>query len=241
MKKKLFTLSFVINLVLVCVLFIGFLKMKYEKRVSDHFDFRRYEIENQQLQQTADSTTRKVVFIGNSITANWINIDPMFFSDNQFVNRGVGGQTSSQILLRFQQDVVNIGATTVVLTVGINDIGEGDGFYNRDFTLDNIKSIVDICEANDIELIITTILPATEIKKNRFTKVKDVHKKIEILNKKINMLAYKYQLGYVDYNKKLRNSDGTFNQNYTFDGLHPNLEGYRIMETLVLEAINKNN
>ena len=233
--KTFFYVSILFNIVLLTVLFVCVYK---HKDVKDHLDFSKYASENAKIKDTNNSDSIKLIFIGNSITANWINLRSSFFFENKFANRGVGGQTSSQILLRFQQDVVDLGIKKVVLNAGINDIGEGDGFYNQQQTLRNIESMIAIAKQNDIQLILSSVLPATDIYVNRFEKIADVQQKIEQLNKEILNLAFQYDLVYIDYNTKLSNQDGTFKESYTFDGVHPNEGGYEIMETLVLQNIN---
>lgn len=232
----LLVISISLNLLLLFTLFLFFYKNANKKEVDDYLNFDRYRSENISFKNDV-TEAYNTIFIGNSITANWINLRPDFFHTNKFLNRGVGGQTSSQILLRFQQDVVDLGIKTVVLNVGINDIAEGDGFYNKNFTIQNIKSIIAICKANNINLILTSVLPVTEIRKDRITSIKNVQFKIEELNKEILKLAVSNDLRYIDYNKNLKNTDGKFNDLYTFDGVHPNEEGYKIMESIILKEL----
>lgn len=147
MKKRLrifFALSFTFNLALLLTFFYYVYKERVRK---EYFSFEKYREINKQL--SVDDNIR-AVFIGNSITENWMNIDPDFFIENGFLCRGIGGQTSSQLLLRFRQDVVELCPKVVVINAGANDIGQGDGFYDVDFTFDNIKSMSDIAKANNI-------------------------------------------------------------------------------------------
>lgn len=234
MKSKNHTsyLSILLNIVLLLII-VYCVYSRNDK--TTYFDFSKFE--NSAPKQEYNNTV--ICFVGNSITANWINLDYDFFKSNSFVNRGVGGQSSSQILLRFQQDVIFLNPNKVVLNTGINDIGEADGFYKKEFTVQNIQSIVDICKANDIEIILTAVLPATDIRINRFSSISDVQSKIIGLNKEIRKLAAANELIYIDYYSKLANEDGTFNELYTFDGVHPNEKGYDIMKELVLSVLNK--
>lgn len=225
--RNILILSFALNVLLL--FYIAWNKKYSINKIEDVLI--SYKVENK-----IDSTKYKTVFIGNSITANWINLSNSFFTENHFLNRGVGGQTSSLILLRFQHDVVDNRVKYAVLNLGINDIGEGDGFYDKRLTLDNLKSMIAICEANKIVPILTTLLPATSINRTRFSEVKDVQSKIEDLNRDITNLANAKNYILIDYNKSLRNTDGTFIEEYTFDGIHPNEKGYKVMEKLFLEA-----
>lgn len=189
----------------------------------------------------SDSLFPKICFVGNSITANWKVLSPDFFSKNGYLNRGVGGNSSNQILLRFQRDIVDIQPNIVVLNCGINDIAESDGFYNQEFTLQNIQSIVDICKANNIVVILSSVLPVGDIKIDRVTTLKGKQHEVIDLNEKVKDLASKNGIMYIDYHSHLKNETNALDKKYTFDGVHPNEEGYKIMERIVLEALNRNN
>lgn len=235
MKRILISLSVLLNIFLVVFLLFNWYLSNAK---SDYFDFmtptyeKRLPIENGQA---------RICLVGNSITANWQNLRPSFFDKNGFINRGVGGHSSSQILLRFQKDVITANPTVVVLNTGINDIAKSDGFYNEEFTLQNIQSIIDICKARNIRLILSSVLPATEISINRVTKLRDMQSVITKLNRRIELLATNNGLKYIDYHTHLQNEDGTFNNKYNFDGVHPNEEGYLIMEQLLLDALKEIN
>lgn len=235
MKRLFISLSVLLNIFLVLFFLFNWYLTKSE---SEYFDFitptyeKKLPIENGQT---------RICLVGNSITANWENLRPYFFDRNGFINRGVGGHSSSQILLRFQKDVISANPTHVVLNTGINDIAKADGFYNEEFTLQNIQSIIDICKSRHIGIVLSSVLPATEISINRVTKLRDMQSVIERLNKRIKLLARDNGLIYIDYHTLLQNEDGTFNNKYNFDGVHPNEEGYIIMEQLLLDALKELN
>lgn len=183
-------------------------------------------------------TGAKVVFMGNSITEGWVDMRPEFFTANAFTGRGISGQTTSQMLLRFQQDVVALKPKVVVINAGINDIAENAGPYDIDATMGNIVSMVDIAKANKIKVILTTVLPAACIPWN--AQVTDAPEKIILLNDRICDLASKRKLQLVDYFIPALDSDGkSFKSSLTYDGLHPNSAGYAVMEPMVLKAIRK--
>ena len=92
----------------------------------DWANLERFKEENTSIMQE-EITGKRIVFMGNSITEGWSNFDSVFFSENQFINRGIGGQTTPQMLLRFKQDVIDIKANTVIILAGINDIAENTG------------------------------------------------------------------------------------------------------------------
>lgn len=229
-KKYLIALSLFLNFGLM-----GWFGYTYffKKDNSKYFDFIR---ESKDL-PSANGKNISVCFVGNSITANWVNLNHDFFKVNDFLNNGIGGQSSTQILLRFQHDIINNDPDIVILNTGINDIGENDGFYREWFTLNNIQSMIDICKANDIKIILTSVLPATEVKLNRFKSVDNLHEKINSLNSKLYQMSVDNSLIYVDYFNRLVDKNGNFNEKYTFDGVHPNEEGYKIMEEIILEVL----
>ena len=100
------------------------------------------------------------VFMGNSITEGWSMILPDFFSENNFINRGIGGQTTPQMLIRFRQDVINLKPKSVVILAGINDIANNTKFYSIEVIAENIFSMVELAKANGIIPIICSVLPA---------------------------------------------------------------------------------
>lgn len=232
-NKVILLISVCINIVLIAILFYP--KFAGEKTFDTYFSFDRYKSDNISLKRAGNA---KVIFIGNSITQNWININSGFFVSNGYTCRGIGGQTSSQLLLRFYQDVIELNPRVVVINAGTNDIAMGDGFYDPRFTLNNIKAMVDIATENDIKVILTSVLPAKEYKTSRFDTIKDVVPDVEDLNEEIERYAGERSLHFINYNKFLRDENGYFNKNLTFDGVHPNAEGYKVMEELIKPIID---
>ena len=183
-------------------------------------------------------TGAKVVFMGNSITEGWVEMRPEFFTANALTGRGISGQTTSQMLLRFRQDVVALHPKVVIINAGINDIAENAGPYDVNATMGNIVSMVDIAKANKIKVILTTVLPAACIPWN--AQVTDAPQKIIQLNDRICDLAAKRKLQLVDYYAAMLDSDGkSLKAELTYDGLHPNQAGYAVMEPLIMKAIRK--
>ena len=221
---------------LINFLLLGFIGYSYYTESNEKKYFKYIKASNGPIQITTD-TTSVICFVGNSITANWINLSPDFFTNHMFFNKGVGGQSSTQILLRFQHDILSLRPSVVVLNTGINDIGENDGFYKEWFTLSNIQSMIDICNSNNIQIVLTSVLPATEIKINRFKSIDGVHDKIKSLNKGISKLAAENNLIYVNYYDLLVDNQGSFNEKYTFDGVHPNKAGYTKKKKKILPVL----
>jgi len=178
----------------------------------------------------------RVVFMGNSITEAWENMHPEFFEMNLFVNRGISGQTTPQMLLRFRQDVIELKPELVVILAGINDIAENTGPITQDEILNNIISMVELARANKIKVLLCSVLPA-----NRFQwrpSIKPADKVIE-LNKKILDYATKSNLNYVNYYNEMVDDQKGLKYELGEDGVHPNAKGYDIMEAILLKEISQ--
>lgn len=238
MKKILFALSVLLNLALAGYIFYDV----YEKsKTPDFLDIHKYDSENKELMKP-DLDTSRVVFIGDSMTENWKNFSPDFFQSNSYVCRGIGGEVSSQILLRFRQDVVDLNPRIVVINAGINDLINRYLKYNEfatmDLAMNNIRSMADIARANNIEVIMTSILPAGNIKTSTI-ETTDIPQTIDSLNVEIKKFALENGFLYADYNTALRNESGGLNAIYAYDGFHPNKEGYVVMEGVIEIEIDK--
>ena len=190
-----------------------------------------------QSNTTLKSKYTKVVFIGNSITEGWVNNMPHFFASNNYVGRGISGQTSSQLLLRFRKDVIELKPLLVVINVGTNDVAENTGEYNEAFTLGNVASMAQIAEANNIKVILSSVLPATEF--NWRPTVKNVSEKIVSLNQGIKKLAELYKLPYLDYHSALKNNNNGLDFSMANDGVHPTLACYEIMADMAQNIIQQ--
>lgn len=180
-----------------------------------------------------------VILLGNSITELWQKLHPEFFTENGFLSRGISGQTSYQMLLRFREDVINLRPKVVVINAGTNDIAENNHPYVEDRTLGNIISMCELAKANNIKVILTTITPCGfYIWRKDIT---DAVEKIESLNKRIAEYADKNDIPFVDYFTPMAVAEGDkrgwMKEELTKDGCHPTLAGYAIMEPLILEAV----
>lgn len=197
----------------------------------DWAQFGRYEEENAGVKANSGTARPKVVFIGNSITEGWVKAHPEFFKVNNFVGRGISGQTSYQILLRFREDVVALNPEIVVINAGTNDIAENNHFYNERRTLGNIISMAEIAGSNGIKVALSSVLPAARIHWNN--KVGDVAEKVKSLNEKIKAYADEKGLLYIDYYSALIGENAAMKPEYSGDGIHPTPEGYDVMESVV--------
>lgn len=203
----------------------------------DFADFDRYAEANAALPAPAKGEKR-VVFMGNSITDMWASMDPEFFSSHGYIGRGISGQTSYQFLLRFYQDVIALKPKVVVLNYGTNDIAENTGKYDEDRTMRNILAMVDMAKANKIKVILCSTLPAEYFKWRR--DITDCMAKIRHLNDRVRAYAKANKLQYVDYFAAMVTADGrAMKPEYQKDSVHPNLNGYKAMEQIIVPAINK--
>ena len=211
-------------------------KMIDDRLHNDWPNLRRYEDENSRLPQPAPGEKR-VIFMGNSITENWASFDPDFFNNNGYIGRGISGQTSSQMLLRFREDVINLHPAAVVISAGTNDIAQNTGYITLENIFGNIVSMAEIAKTSGIKPILTSILPATEFSWHRGLEPAD---KIIQVNDMIKAYAVKNHLVYVDYWSAMANDKKGLKVELAMDALvHPNLAGYKVMEPLVQRGIEK--
>jgi lysophospholipase L1-like esterase len=203
---------------------------------NEQINLRQYAKANSELPEPAKKEKR-VVFIGNSITQGWAEQRSDFFSSNNYIGRGISGQTSPQLLSRFRQDVINLKPVAVLINIGTNDIAENTGSYDEDFTLGNIVSMSELAKANGIKVILSSITPAGEYPWKK--EVQDVPKKIQSLNAKIKDYAKANKFAYVDYYSSMHDENHALKKTYGTDGVHPNAQGYEIMEKLAKEIISK--
>ncbi len=221
---------------LITLLFsvITFQSFSQITQYQDWANTKRYADENKTLKPPAPNEKR-VVFMGNSITEGWIKHDSSFFSKNNFIDRGISGQTTPQMLLRFRQDVINIKASVVVILAGINDIAENTGPISLEDVMGNIASMAELAKANKVRVILCSVLPANKFPWRQ--QILPADKVIE-LNAMIKAYAKKNKITYVDYYSAMVDDEKGLDKKYTNDGVHPTMAGYAVMEPLVLKAIN---
>lgn len=201
----------------------------------DWANLKRYQEENAKLPAAAANENR-VVFMGNSITEGWKRNHPEFFSENPYVCRGISGQTTPQMLLRFHQDVVALKPKVVVMLCGINDIAGNTGPSTLEMIEDNIAAMTEIARANKIRVVLSSVLPAFDFP---WRKGLEPANKVIELNKWIKAYAESNKLTYVDYFSAMKDERNGLPERLAKDGIHPNKDGYAIMEPLVKEAIAK--
>ena len=189
------------------------------------------------------SKEKKVIFFGNSITQSWSDYTD-FFSKNRYFNKGISGQTTDQMLIRFKKDVVDEEADCVVILAGINDLAENNGPITLDQIFENIKSMVKIANDNNIKVILSSILPAYEFLWNPGIYPSD---DIIFLNKNLKDFCESGYATYVDYHTSMRDKRNGLRDDYTYwrddfngyDGVHPNKKGYLKMERIISKTLKK--
>jgi lysophospholipase L1-like esterase len=174
--------------------------------------------------------------MGNSITESWSTIRPDFFANKPYINRGIGGQTTPQMLLRFRQDVINLKPSAVVILAGINDIAENTGPSTIEMIVNNIVSMAELAKVNNINVILCSVLPVYD-----FPWRQGLEPSIKVLklNKQLKAYANKNELMYVDYFTPMVDECNGLKNEFGIDGVHPNITGYLVMEPLIENAIAK--
>jgi len=196
----------------------------------------KYKNENLAI-ANSKSNEKRVVFLGNSITEGWVEMDKTFFEENNYIGRGISGETSPQLLLRFRSDVIDLKPKLVVIHIGTNDIAENTSPYDEDFTVHNINSMVDLAQANGIKVILASVVPTTTF--GWRPELGDCSQKIIELNQRIKNLADKYDLDFADYHQALKNEVNGMNKDLAEDGVHPTPLGYDVMKSVVEPIIIK--
>jgi lysophospholipase L1-like esterase len=197
----------------------------------DWANFSRYEQAN-----TTITKNPTVVFMGNSITEGWQNADPEFFKENNYVGRGIGGQVTSQMLVRFRADVINLKPKAVVILAGTNDIAQNNGFIKVEHVFENIVSMAELAKANKMKVVICSVLPATVYS---WRKDIDPIQPISELNSKLKEYAKKNKIAYADYFSVMVDERQGLKKEYQNDEVHPNKAGYVVMEEVIQKVLKK--
>lgn len=223
------------KILLIISLVFGIILCANAQKFDEMINLKKYAGANSQYGRPAKGEKR-VVFMGNSITENWAGMRKDFFASNNYIGRGISGQTSSQMLLRFRQDVIDLKPAVVIINAGTNDIAENTGRYNPLLTLGNIKSMAELAEANGIKVILSSVLPAASIPWNK--EVEYVADKIEVLNASIKAYAKEKGFPYIDYYSEMKDKDRALISTYGSDGVHPVAAGYEVMEKVAKPVID---
>ena len=196
----------------------------------DWANFKRYAQANTEV-----TAKPKAVLMGDSITDGWPRANKDFFTDNNYVGRGISGQTTSHMLVRFRKDVVDLHPKYVAILAGTNDIALNNGSITLENILGNIISMCEIAKANKIKPVICSVVPAKAYRWR--PEIKDSAEKIIKLNEMLKEYADANKIPYVDYHSAMTDSEGGLPVELAKDGVHPTPAGYKIMEEILVKVL----
>lgn len=178
----------------------------------------------------------RVVFMGNSITEGWLNEKESFFYTKPYINRGISGQTTPQMLIRFNQDVIDLKPAAVVILAGINDIAGNTGPSTIEMIADNIESMAHLAHANGIKVIISSVLPADDFP---WRPGLEPAPKVQALNQSLYKFATENDFAFLNYYESMSTEEGAMLDHFTNDGVHVTPQGYVHMQSLAETVINR--
>jgi lysophospholipase L1-like esterase len=195
----------------------------------------RYHAANEELRKQPSDPNR-VVFMGDSITDSWPLADS--FPGKHYVNRGISGQTTAQMLVRMYADVIALQPVAMVLLAGTNDIAGNNGPQTLEMIKHNLMAMVELAQVHNIRVILCALTPVSDKVPGR--KQSDHRPPADIvkLNAWLKEYSAKIKVPYVDYYSAVVDAQGELGRGYTDDGLHPNARGYQLMQTAVAKALD---
>jgi lysophospholipase L1-like esterase len=208
--------------------------MAGKAKAQDWANLNKYKNENTLL-ATPTSGKKRIVYFGDSITEGWGTVYPAFFIGKTYINRGISGQTTPQMLIRFRTDVIELTPKIVVILAGTNDIAGNTGATTLEMILGNLISMYELAKANGIKVVLCSVLPAYDYPWKSGLEPAD---KIAALNKMILKYAKANDIAYVDYYSAMVDEKKGIKSIYSKDGVHPNKEGYLVMGPIVEATIN---
>jgi lysophospholipase L1-like esterase len=206
-----------------------------EARRNDWADLGRYRVVNTRL-APPKTGERRVVFFGNSIIEAWTTYFSQLFPARPYIGRGISGQTTPQMLVRFRQDVVALHPAVVVVLAGTNDIAGNTGPSSLTMIEDNLASMTEIARANGIRVVLCSVLPVYDYP---WKPGLEPAPTIVALNDWMRRYAASVGAVYVDFHSAMQDARGGLPPELATDGVHPTLAGYRIMATLVQQGIDE--
>jgi len=223
---KLLRITFTIALLL-------FMNVVFKTNAQDWANLNRFKEENSEIGLPRTNEDR-VIFMGNSITQGWKEQVPEFFDNLNYVNRGIGGQTTPQMLIRFRQDVIKLYPKVVVILAGTNDIAGNTGPSTLKMIEDNIYSMAELAKAHNIEVVLCSVLPVFDYP---WQTGLEPAKKIIELNARIKKYVDTHGIVYADYFTEMVDAQNGLKSEYTNDGVHPTKAGYEVMAPIAEKAI----
>ena len=203
---------------------------------SDWANLGYYEKRNREL-GLPDENEKRIVFMGDSITEEWDNLYPEFFSGNYYINSGIGGQTTPQMLIRFKPDAIDLNPHAIIILAGTNDIAGNTGPSTVKMITDNIFSMAELAIAYEIKVVLSSILPVYQYP--WVDDVLDPPSSIGSINSKIKEYVENKGLVYLDYYSSMVDDRKGLKLEFTGDGVHPNEAGYRVMSAIAGEIISQ--
>ena len=207
-----------------------------DKKNLDWPNLFQYQDENR-LVGLLEKGKQRVVFMGDSITEEWSNLYADYFDTEGYINRGIGGQTTPQMLIRFKPDVIDLEPDIVVILAGTNDIAGNTGPSNVKMITDNIFSMAELARAHQIKVVLSSILPVFEYEWAK--EIKDVPATIDSVNDELKKYVNDHGLVYLDYFSSMVDERKGLNKDYTYDGVHPNQDGYILMSRLAEKVLSR--
>jgi acyl-CoA thioesterase I len=204
-----------------------------QQKLNDWPQLARYRDANTALPPVA-AGEKRVIFYGDSITDAWARKPEEFFPGKHYIGRGISGQTTPQMLVRFQQDVVHLKPAVVVILAGTNDVAGNTGPSTPEMIEDNFASMIDIAKANNIRVVVSSILPV-----DHYGWKPEVQpaEQIRQMNQRLKALCQREGLVYLDYYTPMANAKGGLDPELAKDGVHPTSKGYAMMSPLAEKAI----
>ncbi len=217
---------------LLITLFL-FMNITFNTSAQDWPELNRFKADNQQV-GLPKANEERIVFMGNSITQGWGDHFPEYFDNPNYLNRGIGGQTTPQMLLRFRQDVIKLYPKVVVILAGTNDIAGNTGPSTLEMIEDNLYTMAELAKVHNIEVVLCAVLPVFDYPWQ--TGLEPAEKIIE-LNRRVKNYANTHGFVYADYFAPMVDERNGLKDEYTYDGVHPTRAGYEAMAPIADEAI----
>lgn len=211
------------------------MNITFKASAQDWANLDRFKEENTELGLPKTNEDR-VVFMGNSIIEGWEEYLPEFFDNTNYINRGIGGQTTPQMLIRFRQDVLNLYPKVVLILAGTNDIAGNTGPSTLEMIENNIYSMAELATAHNVEVVLCSVLPVYDYPWQ--TGLEPAGKIIE-LNRRIKNYANTHGVVYADFFSPMVDEKNGLKNEYTYDGVHPIKAGYKVMAPIAEKAIDR--
>ncbi|NLZ95800.1 MAG: acylhydrolase [Bacteroidales bacterium] len=215
------------------IAFLLLMNITFKTSAQDWPELNRFKEENKEIGLPKTNEDR-IVFMGNSITQGWGDHFPEYFDNPNYINRGIGGQTTPQMLLRFRQDVIKLYPKVVIILAGTNDIAGNTGPSTLEMIEHNLYSMAELAKAHNIEVVLCSVLPVFDYPWQ--TGLEPAEKIVE-LNLRIKNYANTHGFVYADYFTPMVDERNGLKAKYTYDGVHPTREGYEVMAPIAEKAI----